>query len=119
MAGAAGSSPEQDDKEREDSGDGSESVDSDDDGLFIGGNDEPHERGPVMSDSSPEEKDGKQSPDSVTGLSKSNLAAPSKKRALGEVAKDEDELSIESLIDDNEDTSKLSPEELEQRLERL
>ena len=43
-----------------------------------------------------------------------------KKKGLGEVMKDEDAESIASLIEeDEEDTSKMSPEELEQRLERM
>ena len=121
-ANQVGTSPDAD-AEKEDGA----NSDTDSDDLFIGGvmgMDEPHTRGPVMSDTSPS-NNGKVSPndstDSITGLGHAGAGVVGKKRkALGEVAKDEDELSIASLIeDDNEDTSKLSPAELEQRLERM
>jgi hypothetical protein len=107
---APGTSPEQNGQD-----DNVSETDSDD--LFIGGQDEPHVRGPVMTDSSPEPQSSMGSPhtDSVTGLA----VRGGRKKALNEIAKDEDELSIASLIEANEDTSKMSPEELEQRLERL
>jgi hypothetical protein len=114
-AGNVGTSPDADGEKEDDA-----ASDTDSDDLFIGGAmDEPHVRGPVMSDSSPSNKDESpnDSTDSVTGLP--NVGGK-KKKGLGEVAKDEDEESIASLIeDDDEDTSKMSPEELEQRLERM